>query len=73
MSGTLTISHDPVDNALNPAWRDTVVHLITKQSWEGFLPPSNVSKIVNGMTYGKLNALRHLAPETGAYQNEVGF
>lgn len=23
-----------VDNALNPAWRDTVVHLIAKESWK---------------------------------------
>ncbi|OTB06265.1 hypothetical protein M426DRAFT_72332 [Hypoxylon sp. CI-4A] len=71
MSGTMTISHDPVDNSLNPAWRDAIVHLITEQSWDGSLPFSDVTRVVNEMTYGKLNALRRLAPESGAYLNEA--
>lgn len=68
----MTISHDPVNNSLNPAWRDTTVHLITSQSWDDSLPAGDVMKIVNEMTYGKLNALRRLAPESGVYLNEVG-
>lgn len=71
MSGTMTISHDPVDNALNPAWRKSVVHLITSTSWPDSLPQANVSQIVNDVTYNKLNALRRLEPNTGAYLNEV--
>lgn len=72
MSGTMTISHDPVDNALNPAWRKSVVHLITSTSWPDSLPQANVSEIINDVTYNKLNALRMLEPNTGAYLNEVG-
>lgn len=71
MSGTMTISHDPVDNALNPAWRKSVVHLITSTSWPDSLPQEDVSQIVNDVTYNKLNALRMLEPNTGAYLNEV--
>lgn len=67
----MTISHDPVDNALNPAWRKAVVHLITSTSWPDSLPQANVSQIVNDVTYNKLNALRRLEPNTGAYLNEV--
>ncbi|KAI1450613.1 FAD-binding domain-containing protein [Annulohypoxylon stygium] len=71
ISGIMTISHDPVNNSLNPAWRDTTVHLITSQSWDDSLPAGDVMKIVNEMTYGKLNALRRLAPESGVYLNEA--
>lgn len=71
MSGTMTIGHEPVDNALNPTWRKTVVHLITSTSWPDSLPQGNVSQIVNDVTYNKLNALRRLDPDAGAYLNEV--
>ncbi|KAF4853961.1 FAD-linked oxidoreductase patO [Colletotrichum siamense] len=71
MSGTMTISQVPVDNALNPAWRDSVVHLITSQSWTDSTPNTTVSTLVNQMTYNKLNALRELNPETGIYLNEA--
>ncbi|KAI8267230.1 FAD binding domain protein [Colletotrichum sp. SAR11_239] len=71
MSGTMTISQVPVDNALNPAWRDSVVHLITSQSWTDSTPNTTVSTLVNQMTYNKLNALRELNPETGTYLNEL--
>ncbi|KAF5514854.1 putative FAD-linked oxidoreductase [Colletotrichum fructicola] len=70
MSGTMTISQVPVDNALNPAWRDSVVHLITSQSWTDSTPNTTVSTLVNEMTYNKLNILRELNPETGTYLNE---
>jgi hypothetical protein len=69
----MTISHDPVDNALNPAWRDTVVHLITSHSWKDSLSKPQVKQVVDDMTFSKLNLLRQLAPESGAYLNEVIF
>ncbi|KAF9870656.1 FAD binding domain protein [Colletotrichum karsti] len=71
ISGTMTISHEPVDNALNPAWRDSVAHLIVSQSWADSLPKANVSQIVNDMTYNKLNVLRGMDPTTGTYLNEA--
>ncbi|GKT64936.1 FAD binding domain protein [Colletotrichum tofieldiae] len=71
MSGTMTIGHEHVDNALNPAWRNSVVHLITQQTWDRALPSVNVSEIVSDMTYNKLNALRRLDPGSGTYLNEA--
>ncbi|KAH8742475.1 hypothetical protein F5883DRAFT_596362 [Diaporthe sp. PMI_573] len=71
MSGTLTISHEPVGNALNPAWRRAAVHLITSTSWPDSLPQENVTQIVNDVTYNKLDELRMLDPNSGAYLNEA--
>ncbi|KAF2964044.1 hypothetical protein GQX73_g9539 [Xylaria multiplex] len=70
-SGTMTISSTPVDNALNPAWRDAAVHLIVEQHWDDSTPTSRVNAMVDDMTYNKLNALRELDPGTGAYLNEA--
>ncbi|KAE8331920.1 hypothetical protein BDV39DRAFT_167817 [Aspergillus sergii] len=71
ISGTMTGSRMPVDNALNPAWRDSVVHIITSQSWDESLPPAVAGQVVHNMTYQKGYALRQLAPDTGAYFNEA--
>ncbi|CAG7966762.1 unnamed protein product [Penicillium nalgiovense] len=71
MSGTMTVSKVPVDNALNPAWRETVVHLITKQQWDDTLPEYVANETIHEMTYGKGYALRRLAPDSGAYINEA--
>ncbi|OGM44436.1 FAD binding domain protein [Aspergillus bombycis] len=71
ISGTMTGSRTPVDNALNPAWRDAVVHIITSQSWDESLPPPVADQVVHNMTYQKGYALRQLAPDTGAYFNEA--
>ncbi|KAF0326720.1 FAD binding domain protein, partial [Colletotrichum asianum] len=69
MSGTMTISQVPVDNALNPAWRDSVVHLITSQSWTDSTPNTTVSTLANaiepgwqwsffGPNYGRLRSIK---------------
>lgn len=67
----MTISKKPVDNALNPAWRDAAIHLITTQTWDDSLAKAQVKQILDDMTYSKLNALRELDPGSGAYLNEV--
>ncbi|GAB1209142.1 hypothetical protein APSETT445_007908 [Aspergillus pseudonomiae] len=71
ISGTMTGSRTPVDNALNPAWRDAVVHIITSQSWDESLTTAVADQAIHNMTYQKGYALRQLAPDTGAYFNEV--
>ncbi|KNG90956.1 hypothetical protein ANOM_000697 [Aspergillus nomiae NRRL 13137] len=71
ISGTMTGSRTPVDNALNPAWRDAVVHIITSQSWDESLPPAVADQVIHNMTYQKGYVLRQLAPDTGAYFNEA--
>ncbi|KAL7626496.1 hypothetical protein AAE478_003268 [Parahypoxylon ruwenzoriense] len=71
LSGSMTIGRKSVDNALNPAWRDTAVHLISSRSWDDSLNASTANEIVDDMTYNKLNALRKLDPDSGAYFNEA--
>ncbi|RAK98770.1 uncharacterized protein BO80DRAFT_479249 [Aspergillus ibericus CBS 121593] len=71
ISGTMTGSRIPVDNALNPAWRDSVVHWIVSQSWNQSIPVPVAEQVVYNMTYGKGYALRQLAPDTGCYLNEA--
>ncbi|KAI1370139.1 hypothetical protein F4677DRAFT_465998 [Hypoxylon crocopeplum] len=71
LSSTLTISTKHVNNALNPASRETAVHLISSRSWDDSLEASTVNEIVEDMTYSKLNTLRLLDPGSGAYLNEA--
>ncbi|KAF3000543.1 hypothetical protein E8E14_000864 [Neopestalotiopsis sp. 37M] len=71
MSGTMTASWTPVDNALNPAWRETVVHLITSLSWDDSYPQEVKTDMANDITYDKLSKLKQLDPDSGAYLNEA--
>jgi hypothetical protein len=56
---------------LNPAWRDSSVHIITTQTWDDTLPHDLREKAIHDMTFKRGYALRQLAPDTGAYFNEV--
>lgn len=67
----MTISHTPVDNALNPAWRDAVVHLICSVSWNDTLPADDAERAIASVTNTTGYALRELAPDAGVYYNEV--
>ncbi|CAG8367015.1 unnamed protein product [Penicillium salamii] len=71
LSGTMTIGKTPVENALNPVWRDTVVHLISEQRWNDTLPNDIAEKTIDSMVWDKGYALRQLAPDSGAYINEA--
>ncbi|PYI03591.1 FAD/FMN-containing dehydrogenase [Aspergillus sclerotiicarbonarius CBS 121057] len=71
ISGTMTGSSLQVDNALHPAWRDSVVHLIVSQGWNQSLPSALAEQVIHNMTYEKGYALRQLAPDTGCYVNEA--
>ncbi|KAL4919489.1 hypothetical protein BDW62DRAFT_179025 [Aspergillus aurantiobrunneus] len=71
LAGTMTVGKTSVENALNPAWRNTVVHLISKQEWNATLPDETANEVIDEMTHGKGHALRHLAPDSGAYINEA--
>ncbi|KXH35740.1 hypothetical protein CSIM01_05133 [Colletotrichum simmondsii] len=71
ISGTLTASWKPVNNSLNPVWRNTALHLVAKQSWDDSDAPDAVNTVVDRMVYTSLEALRELDPTSGAYLNEV--
>ncbi|SCO80541.1 related to isoamyl alcohol oxidase [Fusarium oxysporum] len=71
ISGTLTISPKPVNNALHPSWRNATVHLITGQSWTDSTNDTAVRNIIHDVTYRKLTLLRELDLAQGAYLNEA--
>ncbi|KAG6364823.1 hypothetical protein INS49_006427 [Diaporthe citri] len=68
---TVTGSSVPVDNALNPAWRETVLHFIHTRSWKDDVPKAVVDSAYHNATYIAGEKLRKLAPNTGAYINEA--
>lgn len=67
----MTISHKPVDNSMNPAWRNSAVHLISSVQWNDLLPVSAAEKAIAGVTNSSGYAMRQLAPDSGVYYNEV--
>ncbi|RSL42419.1 hypothetical protein CEP53_012205 [Fusarium sp. AF-6] len=71
IADSMTASSVAVDNALNPAWRDTVVHLIAKESWKDSLPYTQANAALDDMTNVEGAALRSLAPDSGTYFNEA--
>ncbi|TGO31595.1 hypothetical protein BHYA_0496g00020 [Botrytis hyacinthi] len=71
MSGTLTISSEPIDNALNPVWRNTTLHLNVVQPWDDSITETDVKNLIDNMTYNSLDALRRFDPASGAYLNEA--
>lgn len=73
ISGCLIASNTPAKNALNRAWRDTVVHVVVAEVWLDSTPYTQTRLSIDLMTNVKGEALRSLAPETGAYYNEVSI
>jgi hypothetical protein len=71
MAGSMIASAKPVDNALNPAWRDTAVHMIVKASWSKSLSSTQVQRIHERMTNRVGYAMRKISPDSGCYVNEV--
>ncbi|PBP20351.1 FAD-binding domain-containing protein [Diplocarpon rosae] len=71
IAGCVVASTVPVDNALNPAWRETVVHLQISRTWFDDMPAVDVQRTHFDITYSKGSKLRRLAPDTGAYYNEA--
>lgn len=60
-----------VYNAVLPAWRDTLIHAYLKTPWE-FNAPKKMLANQNKMTHDFVPQLQQLAPQSGAYLNEVG-
>ncbi|KAH7057163.1 hypothetical protein B0J12DRAFT_774839 [Macrophomina phaseolina] len=71
VSGSIAASPKPMNNSLNPAWRDTVVHYIVSASWDDSLPEDQAKQAQDDMTNHRGYALRQLAPDSGAYWNEA--
>ncbi|KAL0942983.1 FAD-linked oxidoreductase-like protein 18 [Colletotrichum truncatum] len=73
IAGGMIASKVPVDNALNPAWRDAVVHFYVTRGWDDSASYPEVTHVFDDMTNRVGDALRSLAPESGAYINEASL
>lgn len=63
-------SYYPDVESLNPAWRDTLVHLVVVEGWQDGSPQSVIDAVHKDVTV-KTQKLRALSPDTGAYFNEA--
>jgi hypothetical protein len=59
-----------VYNAVNPAWRGAIAHVLMSTPWE-FNKPAKMLQKRKLMTDVLVPSLSNLAPESGAYLNEV--
>ncbi|KAF4932116.1 FAD-linked oxidoreductase ZEB1 [Colletotrichum viniferum] len=71
IAGGLIASSVSVDNALNPAWREAVVHFLVTTGWDDSVAYPQVAYAVNDAAERVGGALRSLAPESGAYIDEA--
>lgn len=71
ISGSLIASSKLVDSALNPAWRDTAVHMIVRIFWKEDIPKERIDQVHDAMTNKIGHAMRQISPDSGCYVNEV--
>ncbi|KAF2638743.1 FAD-binding domain-containing protein [Massarina eburnea CBS 473.64] len=62
-------SYYPNSISMNPAWRKTLTHLIVVEGWPDGIAQSLIDSVYRNVTE-KVQRLRDLSPETGAYFNE---
>ncbi|KAF2624631.1 FAD binding domain protein [Macroventuria anomochaeta] len=63
-------SYYPSLSSLNPAWRNTLVHLVVVEVWQDGSPQATIDAVRGDITI-KTQKLRALSPDTGAYFNEA--
>src|SRR5262245_40315017 len=54
---------------MNPAWRNTATFLFVVEGWPDGIDQSSIDSVYRDVT-NKVQKLRDLSPETGAYFNE---
>lgn len=62
-------SYYPSVISMNPAWRNTLTHLIIAEVWPDGIAQPLIDSVYRDVTT-KAQKLRELSPETGAYFNE---
>ncbi|KAJ6781827.1 hypothetical protein PWT90_08773 [Aphanocladium album] len=60
-----------LETGLNPAWRKAVVHFLMVGGWEDGASEAVAEAVREDVTFRKTYAMRKLAPDSGAYFNEV--
>lgn len=72
MRPTLQIAANVSDNAVLPAWRDTLLHVLTILPWNDTASFSEMVALENEIT-SLDRVLKKLVPGSGAYMNEADF
>ena len=72
MRPTLQAAPNVSDNAVLPAWRTTLLHLLTVLPWNDTAPRSDNLAVERKITEFD-SVLKELAPSSGAYMNEADF
>ena len=57
--------------SMNPAWRDATVHMIVGSGFQDTASPKQQKDVYDLTTYYLTSHLKSLAPDSGAYLNEV--
>ncbi len=60
-------------SGVNPAWRKSYVHNIVSRVWPPGTDAETIAAIHADITFSKTQALKALAPDAGAYMNEVSI
>jgi len=60
-----------VDNAVNPAWRNSVLHVITGKSWDVKASAADIRATRAAFTNGTMKRWRDITPNSGSYLNEA--
>ena len=63
---------DPSSVALNPAWRNSLVHALAGVGWSDGASAAEIEQQRETLK-GYISALHKLAPTSGAYLNEVSL
>lgn len=59
------------DNAVNPAWRNAVIHAITGRKWDVKASSSDIMAARKAFTNGTMQKWRDITPGSGSYLNEA--
>ncbi|KAF2645582.1 FAD binding domain-containing protein [Massarina eburnea CBS 473.64] len=66
-----TLARGNADNAVNPAWRSTVIHAIAGRGWDIRATPSEILAARKVLTTVTLQKWRDITPNSGSYLNEA--
>ncbi|KAI1496539.1 FAD binding domain-containing protein [Biscogniauxia marginata] len=61
------------DNAVNPAWRNTVLHAIVASLWDPSLTVGDIEAASNKVTFDWMQRWRDVSPGAGAYMSEADY
>ncbi|KAL2760206.1 hypothetical protein ACRALDRAFT_1038748 [Sodiomyces alcalophilus JCM 7366] len=61
------------DTAVNPAWRETVMHCIAAAMWDPAAPESAIKAASDKLTFDWMQRWRDVSPGAGAYMSESDY